>query len=277
MEWKADDTGKVVLFINNFQAQRQIVEFQLKDAVRRHFLLNLLKKPDQGKVFETVANSNVSNHFMHGGNFTRFAEWRFIHRARLGVVPLNGCRRFGADNNKRCRRCGHSNETLPHVLNHCPPHMSAITSRHDAILDRLINATKLKPTESLKKDLCVPGVASNLRPDLTIIDETNKIATIIDVCVPFENRHESFVAARKTKLDKYENIKAQLEEQGYKVFLDAFIIGSLGSYDQENYKSLIELRINKNFAVLMKKLMVSETIRWSRNIYVEHVTGQKQY
>ena len=49
------------------------------------------------------------------------------------------------------------------------------------------------------------------------------------------------------------------------------------SYDQENYKCLIELRINKNFAMLMKKLMVSETIRWSRNIYVEHVTGQKQY
>jgi len=27
----------------------------------------------------------------------------------------------------------------------------------------------------------------------------------------------------------------------------------------------------------MRKLMVSDTIRWSRDIYVEHITGEKQY
>ena len=57
---------------------------------------------------------------MRTGLHTPFCDWRFIHRARLGVVPLNATRRFGTGD-RRCRRCGHALETLPHVKNHCPP------------------------------------------------------------------------------------------------------------------------------------------------------------
>uniref|UniRef100_A0A914Z9B1 Reverse transcriptase domain-containing protein n=1 Tax=Panagrolaimus superbus TaxID=310955 RepID=A0A914Z9B1_9BILA len=277
IEWKEDSENNVVLVINKVVANRKIVEIQLKDAVRNHFLETLIKKPDQGKVYEVVSKSNYSNHFMHDGNFTRFAEWRFVHRARLGVVPLNGCRRYGNDNNKQCRRCGGPNETLPHVLNHCQPHMPTIRKRHDAIQNRLIKATKLQPNQKLLNDICVPGVVSNLRPDITILDNVNKTATIIDIACPFENRQTAIDAARNEKLSKYQHIKEQLQQKGYKVFLDAFVIGSLGSYDQNNWKCLVELGINRNYAHLMKKLMVSDTIKWSRNIYIEHVTGQRQY
>ena len=49
----------------------------------------LLGKPDQGKVFEVSSQSRVSNHFIRGSSFTRFADWRFIHKARLDILLLN--------------------------------------------------------------------------------------------------------------------------------------------------------------------------------------------
>ncbi|KYN17841.1 hypothetical protein ALC57_09880 [Trachymyrmex cornetzi] len=41
----------------------------------------------------------------HGGSFMCFADWRFIHKSRLNVLPLNGARRWET-NDKRCRQCG---------------------------------------------------------------------------------------------------------------------------------------------------------------------------
>jgi hypothetical protein len=49
-------------------------------------------------------SSSCTGHFMANGDFTRFAEWRFIHRARLDSVPLNATRRF-RNGDRRCRRC----------------------------------------------------------------------------------------------------------------------------------------------------------------------------
>ena len=76
---------------------------------------------------------------MWNGNFTRFADWRLIHRARLDRVPLNGSQQFGGRNEK-CHRCGYANETLPHVLCHCKPNFMSITKRHNAIQGRLLKA-----------------------------------------------------------------------------------------------------------------------------------------
>jgi hypothetical protein len=35
---------------------------------------------------------------LRNGDFIRFADCRFIHRARLDCVPLNGRKRFGNKN-----------------------------------------------------------------------------------------------------------------------------------------------------------------------------------
>jgi hypothetical protein len=95
---------------------------------------------------------------------------------------------------------------------------------------------KKKRTQEILLDKIIPDTASTLRPDITIIDKENKEVILIDVTVPFENFPKAFVNARERKLEKYQPIKQELEDQGYSVFLDAFIIGSLGGYDNENYK-----------------------------------------
>uniref|UniRef100_A0A914VYJ5 Reverse transcriptase domain-containing protein n=1 Tax=Plectus sambesii TaxID=2011161 RepID=A0A914VYJ5_9BILA len=266
----------ISLFLDDATVTRKPAESQLRDAVRNHYLQRLLAKPDQGKVYDVTASTPASNHYMRNGNFTRFAEWRFIHRARLGVVPLNGCRRFGTGD-KRCRRCGEMDETLPHVLNHCRPHFATMTRRHDAILDRLEKATRRAPGTTIRRNQQVPGCNSTLRPDLVLINETEKTFTIVDVTVPFENRSAAFTAARVEKARKYADITQHYADLGYDASCNAFIIGSLGGYDPANGQAIARLGIGHRYAVLMKRLMVTDTIRWSRDIYIEHVSGHRQY
>uniref|UniRef100_A0A914X2I6 Reverse transcriptase domain-containing protein n=1 Tax=Plectus sambesii TaxID=2011161 RepID=A0A914X2I6_9BILA len=275
VEWRDSGAG-VELVLDNVTLVRSQAESRLRSAVRERYLRHLIAKPDQGKVIEVTAATSASNHFMRTGSFTRFAEWRFIHRARLGVVPLNGCRRFGSGDT-RCRRCGASNETLPHVLNHCRPHFSTMVRRHDAILDRLEKALHKSPATVVRRNMQVPGCDGSLRPDLVVTNEVDMTATIVDVTVPFENRREAFVAARAEKKRKYAEIARHYQALGYKTFLDAFVVGTLGGYDSANAAVLVRLGISRYYAVLMKRLMVTDTVRWSRDIYTEHVTGHRQY
>ncbi|GFS36608.1 hypothetical protein TNIN_215361 [Trichonephila inaurata madagascariensis] len=51
---------------------------------------------------------------------TRFADWRFIHKARLNLLPLNGAKQWINAASRKCRRCGYENETLP--SHHCGCH-----------------------------------------------------------------------------------------------------------------------------------------------------------
>lgn len=262
------------------QQLARVLKASLHSAYRRR----LLRKPDQGKVFEVTGLRPASNHFMEGGKFTRFADWRFIHRARLDVLPLNGARRFdGGPADVRCRRCQHAKETLPHVLNHCLVHSAAWKRRHNAILERLVVAVDGRPRAAgeeppeVRVDRCLPGDNSGLRPDLVVLDNARKKASIVDVTVAFENRLAAFRTARLGKILKYSPLAEVLRNRGFTVTVDAFVVGSLGGWDPSNEPVLRDLQIGRRYCDLLRRLMVSDTIRWSRDIYVEHVTGHRQY
>ena len=113
--------------LNWFLLQRRVAEYELRNFIREYYRQKLIAKPDQGKVYEITSATIPPNNFLQNGDFTRFADWRIIHRARLDCVPLNGSQRFG-NKNRKCRRCGYANETLPHVLCHCKPNLVAINS-----------------------------------------------------------------------------------------------------------------------------------------------------
>uniref|UniRef100_A0A7E4VBH6 Reverse transcriptase n=1 Tax=Panagrellus redivivus TaxID=6233 RepID=A0A7E4VBH6_PANRE len=145
---------------------------------------------------------------------------------------------------------------MAHVLNHCGTHMAAATKRHNAV-DWRSN--------------------SDLRPDITVIDEKNRTATIIDIAIPFESSKVAMEEARRRKKEKYAGIEQSLKERGFKTFCDAFVIGSLGSYDPANNACIRRLQNPHRYATLMRRLMICDVIRWSRNIYVEHLSGVRQY
>ncbi|KDR14397.1 hypothetical protein L798_11872, partial [Zootermopsis nevadensis] len=164
-------------------------------------------------------------------------------------------------------------ETLPHVLNHCKPHFATITRRHNAVLGRLVKALKPSSGTTVRVNQTVPGFNDGLRPDLFILNEAEKTAAIIDVATPFENRYAAFEAARNGKKVKYDHIASHLRQQGYDVVVDAFLVGALGGWDPANERLISQLRLRRRYCHLMRRLMCTDAIRWSRDIYVEHVTG----
>ena len=119
----------------------------LRAAVRDHYIRRLLNKPDQGKFLSLALLWSSFNHMMQTGAYTRFADWHFLHRARLDCVPLNATKRFG---DKRCRRCPHHPETLPRVLSSCEKHSVARQQRHHNIVHRLARAIPSRAKLSAK-------------------------------------------------------------------------------------------------------------------------------
>ncbi|KAM7174680.1 uncharacterized protein RBU57_001206 [Macrochelys suwanniensis] len=228
----------------------------------------------------TISPERLHNYFhgVFGGvprndaqrpDFTRFADWRFIHRARLNCLPLNGAVRHG-NRDKRCRKCGYVAETLPHVLCSCKPHARAWQLRHNAVQDRLVKAINPRLGQ-VTVNRAVPGTDSQLRPDIVITDEVGKKIILVDVTIPFENRTPAFRAARARKLEKYAPLADTLRSKGYEVHTDAFLVGALGAWDPCNERVLRTCGVGRHYARLMRRLMVSDTIRWSRDIYTEHV------
>ena len=88
---------------------RSSIICRMWSSVSAHCMQHLLEKPDQGKVFDVTSRHGMSNHFTCTGSFIRFADWRFVHRARLDVVSLNETRRWAAGD-ERCQWCNYQLE-----------------------------------------------------------------------------------------------------------------------------------------------------------------------
>ena len=165
------------------------------------------------------------------------------------------------------------------MLNHCGTHAAARQLRYNAVQDRLVKAAARCPGH-ISVNNTVEGVCGQdaaLRPDIVVRDDSNRRITIVDVCVPFENRIAAIDAARQDKIAKYQPLADQLSGKGYRVTVEAFTIGSLGAWDHRNERVMRLLNISPHYAALMRRLRISDTVRWSRDIYVEHVSGERQY
>ncbi|CAK9294021.1 unnamed protein product [Gordionus sp. m RMFG-2023] len=174
---------------------------------------------NQGKVMECVGQHPASHFFLTSGQYTSFREWRFIHRARLNELPLNA--RPGCSRDPRCRRCGQSNETLPHVLNHCMRYSRWMVERHDAVVERL-KTTVAAEFSILAENQVVDDTL--LRPDL-VIAKGNQ--AFIDVTIPFDNRLASLDAAYNEKIAKYQGIVQFLKQTYSSVDVVPIVVGSL--------------------------------------------------
>ncbi|GBN11567.1 hypothetical protein AVEN_246261-1 [Araneus ventricosus] len=202
IRWEFVDKEPRLLFGDRVlkASNRKKILFSLRDRLKLLRDDSLLAKPDQGKVMEVVAQSSASSHCIANGNYTRFSEWRFVHKARTNTLPLNGNRPWDRSGSTACRRCDECDlETLAHVLNHCKGRSRGWQLRHNSISDRLKQALLFDGCALISENQSIGP--DNLRPDL-VFRKGNDIY-IIDVTCPFENRLEAFSDARKHKLEKY--------------------------------------------------------------------------
>lgn len=114
----------------------------------------------------------------------------------------------------------------------------------------------------------------HIRPDLLLVKR--RTAFIIDVSIVFENRKLAFEEARTRKMNKYRPLQQNLLGTYDKVEIIPFLIDSLGSWDPQNETFMTKL-CSRKYAHLYRYLCVSDCIRWSRDIYIEHLTGTRQY
>ena len=142
--------------------------------------------------------------------------------------------------------------------------MAAIRAQHDQLLRRFVNAI---PPELGTKfvDQTVPG-CPELRPDVVILNREDKKAYLVDVTCPNE-QSENLVAARHRKLEKYQSIKDQITEQGFDTTLDAFVVGTLGTWDPFHDRLLSLIGIGQKYGILFKKLCCRDAISGSYEVW----------
>ncbi|XP_053861599.1 uncharacterized protein LOC128823378 [Malaclemys terrapin pileata] len=204
---------------------RGLLERTLKAAVYFLYVETLKHKPDQGKAFELTSKWDASNHFLTGGSFTHFTNWRFIHHARLNCIPLNRAVRHG-NQDKRCRKCGYSNETLPHILCSCKPHSRAWQLHHNSIQNSLVKAIAPRLRE-ISVNCTIPSCnlmsSSPTRP--------RKRSSVSMSWSPLRTGPRPFM---KHELISWKSLPPcplanTLRVKGYEVQMDALIIGALGA------------------------------------------------
>jgi hypothetical protein len=66
-----------------------------------------------------------------------------------------------------------------------------------------------------------------------VIVKNNK-ATNIDITIPFENKIDALTDARQQKINIYAALVRNLNTRFNEVKVDAIVLGSLGTWDQEN-------------------------------------------
>ena len=188
--------------------KRHLVPQLLKEGIAVRRLSAMTGHPDQGRAFHSLSMHPDSTFFTYTGAFLTFPQYRFVHKARLDLLPVRTvqarCRKTIPST--LCRVCGRFQETLAHVLNHCHPSMGLIRDRHNAILDRIIRAVP-DSLGAKYKEQPLPGTSGNNRPDLTVIAPDDSYAIIVDVSCPFEGSPTALEEAAQAKLLKYEPLR----------------------------------------------------------------------
>ena len=144
--------------------------------------------------------------------------------------------------------------------------------------ERLAAASSL--TDELRLNQRVQGVGGDLvalRPDIVVTHELSITVVIVEVIVPFENSFAALEAARVEKLQKYQPLADALRGRGYDVHVDGFVVGALGAWHPNNDGLASFLLVSSRYASFLRLLMVSEPIAWSRDMYVEQVSGIRKY
>ena len=125
---------------------------------------------------------------------------------------------------------------------------------------------------ALPKEYCEVAVNkqyenTELRSDIVYINKRTNTAWVLDITGPFENTQQAFQDAREEKRSKYQPVVEDLQKKGLTADVDAIIVGCLGSWDLLNENPLLQCGISKKYTQLMKKLICSDTIKWSWDIY----------
>ena len=125
--------------------------------------------------------------------------------------------------------------------------------RHNSILQCIVKAI-LKEGRNVYVEQAISP--ENLRPDIVVHNSSTGEAVVADITVPYEADDNAFTKARQEKEQKYNGLKEwMLSQECYsKVSIHAFIVGSLGAWDEENVHCLRALHIARSYTPVFETL-----------------------
>ena len=202
-------------------------------------------------------NTKVHNLAMQGDFATLLIEekknvtWQsIIHNIPRGVLSFalnsttntlptpDNLRRWGKRMVSVCPLCS-NHGTLEHILNFCPVSLTQgrFTWRHNSVLNHLSNTIQEHKPSNLEVFCDIAGqdinggtippdiLVTQSRPDLVLLNRDDKTICLLELTCSFERNAE---AANLRKSTKYNSLKTDIEDRGYKCFLVPFEVGSRG-------------------------------------------------
>ena len=263
---------------HNFPWHKRKQAFQaMKEEVGQRHLRNIKRSSDQGRAFDSLSLHPDSTFFTYTGAFLSFYQYRFIHKARLNLLPVRTvqARCHRPVPNTLCRHCGRDQETLAHILNRCHQNLGMVRDRHNSVLERIVRAVP-EHLGTKQKEQAIPGTSGANRPDLTIISPDKSTIILVEVCCPFEGSPTALEDAARLKVEKYEPLRQTLLQSYTSVEVLPFIVGSLGSWYPPNDRVLSRLHIEWKYANLMRRLCVVSAIAGSQSIWYKSMCTQRR-
>ncbi|CAK8680574.1 unnamed protein product [Clavelina lepadiformis] len=269
-----DDGGFRVLPQN----RRQLIR-QLHHRTARWWRAQWASHPDQGKTVMAHSMYEASNAWIKRPSTLATQAYFFVLKARLNLLPTRGVyRRFSGGNHPRtCRRCGYDDETLPHVLNHCPAVWAEIKARHDSVMEEVLKHVPAWWHSGLSIDRTVrehsQAGGGALRPDVVLRIPGGPIV-VSDFAVPFESGQNPLGEASARKVSKYDELCVNLHAlTGRPVKALPYVVGSLGSQAEGNNTCLRALGLDRQTSNLVAKRSCALAIEGSLNIWQAWCAG----
>ena len=250
---------------------KQNLTHALHDLLRRANLFNWRKMKRHGECSMALALSPLVNTAIF--NRLSLYAWRFIHRARTNCLPT---RDAPENENKSCRRCDYHNESLQHVLCHCPANMHLVRNRHNAILRLIAEAlSKLPDIECVFDQQCKLS-DRNLRPDIQVTCDSAKAFYIIDVKTPYDTV-TNFDNAASRNMQHYKELQSDIRSalSGWRVHIYTVIVGALGSWAPANDSVLKELGLRDSTVNSLRSQCVISSTEISAMIWNSHNHGHR--
>ncbi|PZC82879.1 hypothetical protein B5X24_HaOG209322 [Helicoverpa armigera] len=190
-------------------------------------------------------------------------------------------------NNDICRKCNSAAETIQHITGACKSiAQTDYKHRHDQVANvihqklahqyKLINSivpyykyipeTVLEsPTTKLYFDRAIltDRTVHFNRPDITLIDKTNKTGYLIDIAVPNTHNMQHTIAE---KLSKYIELKDEITRlwRLQKVTIIPIVLSTTGVIPKQLHQSLQSLSLPPNTYQLLQKAVILNTCRLVR-------------
>ena len=240
----------------------------LNRLLQKQSLKELQKAPNQGRYWRSLAETPITTKAVF--NFhTKLCDFRFIHRARLNLVPVRAINVWNPPENQNCRRCQADRETLNHTLNNCSVMRKKIIKRHNDIRDLLASSVPQR-IRVLKEQRF-----GNMQPDLILQNDYTKEAAILDVKVSAE-AVESFQRNLEQMNLKYDNLRRAYEISGYSTSINVIQLGALGSFSRSSFAVLRKFINTRREITNFIRRASNLVVHHSRNISTQHLTGIPQ-